>query len=136
MSGRGNEGKGMAKPRSYRAGLQFPVGHTRSTAQGQLRRACRCYLVAVMEYLAAEVIESAANAARDNNWTRITPVICIWPSTSTELNKLPSGVTIVQSGVLPNIQAVLLPKNIYSSFSNLFTGPVTSSRTIYVINII
>ena len=27
-----------------------------------------------------------------------------------ELNKLMSGVTIAQGGVLPNIQAVLLPK--------------------------
>ena len=27
-----------------------------------------------------------------------------------ELNKLLSGVTIAQGGVLPNIQAVLLPK--------------------------
>jgi hypothetical protein len=30
--------------------------------------------------------------------------------TREELNKLLSGVTIAQGGVLPNIQAVLLPK--------------------------
>ena len=35
-----------------------------------------------------------------------------------ELNKLLSGVTIAQGGVLPNIQAVLLPKK---------TGTTTSS---------
>ena len=31
-----------------------------------------------------------------------------------ELNKLLSGVKIAQGGVLPNIQAVLLPKKKYS----------------------
>ena len=32
-----------------------------------------------------------------------------------ELNKLLAGVTIAQGGVLPNIQAVLLPKKSASS---------------------
>ena len=32
-----------------------------------------------------------------------------------ELNKLLAGVTIAQGGVLPNIQAVLLPKKSVSS---------------------
>ncbi|KAK0039865.1 histone H2A [Biomphalaria pfeifferi] len=39
------------------------------------------------------------------------PVTFSWPSENDEeLNKLLSGVTIAQGGVLPNIQAVLLPK--------------------------
>merc|ERR1712066_1224423 len=39
-----------------------------------------------------------------------SPVTCNWPSVMTKLNKLLAGVTIAQGGVLPNIQAVLLPK--------------------------
>ena len=33
-----------------------------------------------------------------------------FPRNDEELNKLLAGVTIAQGGVLPNIQAVLLPK--------------------------
>ena len=53
----------------------------------------------------------AGNAARDNKKTRIIPRhIQLAIRNDEELNKLLSGVTIAQGGVLPNIQAVLLPK--------------------------
>lgn len=90
------------------------------------------YLAAVMEYLAAEVLELAGNAARDNKKTRYKTcfsnsvmiaqfIVIIFNRiiprhlqlairNDEELNKLLSGVTIAQGGVLPNIQAVLLPK--------------------------
>ncbi|XP_058986127.1 histone H2A-like [Musca domestica] len=101
MSGRGKGGKVKGKAKSNRAGLQFPVGRIHRL----LRKA------AVMEYLAAEVLELAGNAARDNKKTRIIPrYLQLAIRNDEELNKLLSGVTIAQGGVLPNIQAVLLPK--------------------------
>ena len=118
MSGRGKGGKakGKAKSRSSRAGLQFPVGrihrHLRKGNYAQrIGAGAPVYLAAVMEYLAAEVLELAGNAARDNKKTRIIPRhLQLAIRNDEELNKLLSGVTIAQGGVLPNIQAVLLPK--------------------------
>jgi hypothetical protein len=69
------------------------------------------YLVAVLEYLSAEILELAGNAARDNKKTRILPRhLQLAIRNDEELNKLLSGVTIAQNGVLPNIQSILLPK--------------------------
>jgi len=117
--GRGGKGKasgGKAQSRSARAGLQFPVGRiSRFLRKG--RYASRVgggapvYLSAVLEYLAAEILELAGNAARDNKRTRITPRhIQLAVRNDEELNKLLGGVTIASGGVLPNIHAILLPK--------------------------
>ena len=69
------------------------------------------FLAAVLEYLAAEVLELAGNAARDNKKTRITPRhIQLAVRNDEELSKLLAGVTIAEGGVLPNIHSVLLGK--------------------------
>ena len=113
--GRGKKG-GKSTARSARAGLQFPVGRiARFLREG--RYAARVgggasvYLAAVLEYLAAEILELAGNAARDNKKARIIPRhIQLAIRNDEELNKLLGGVTIASGGVLPNIHAVLLPK--------------------------
>ncbi|KAK2707256.1 hypothetical protein QYM36_015069 [Artemia franciscana] len=108
--------KAKSKSRSGRAGLQFPVGRIhRMLKKGnyaeRVGAGAPVYLAAVMEYLAAEVLELAGNAARDNKKSRIIPRhLQLAIRNDEELNKLLGGVTIAQGGVLPNIQAVLLPK--------------------------
>ena len=111
MSGPGKGGKikGKSKSRSNRAGLQFPVGriHRLLRKENYAERVGAGAPVC----LAAEVLELAGNAARDNKNTRIIPRhLQLAIRNDEELNKLHSGVTIVQGGVLSNIQAVLLPK--------------------------
>ena len=115
-AGRGKVKSGNKQTRSKRAGLQFPVGRVHRYMRAG-RHAARIaagapvYLAAVMEYLAAEVLELAGNAARDNKKARIVPRhLQLAVRNDEELNKLLSGVTIAAGGVLPNIQAVLLPK--------------------------
>lgn len=69
------------------------------------------YLAAVLEYLTAEILELAGNAARDNKRQRIIPRhLSLAIRNDEELNDLLKGVTIAEGGVLPNIHSILLPK--------------------------
>ena len=118
MSGKGKGGRGEKKTTSSsaKAGLQFPVGRIgRYLRQGKyatrMGAGAPVYLAAVLEYLCAEILELAGNAARDNKKARIVPRhITLAVKNDEELNKLLGGVTIASGGVLPNIHAVLLPK--------------------------
>ena len=108
--------KSKSKSRSARAGLQFPVGRLHRFLKNgnygnRVGAGAPVYLAAVLEYLSAEVLELAGNAARDNKKSRIIPRhLQLAIRNDEELNKLLGKVTIAQGGVLPNIQTVLLPK--------------------------
>ncbi|XP_048324878.1 histone H2A.1 [Ziziphus jujuba] len=112
---RGGERK-KAVSKSIKAGLQFPVGRiARFLKKGRYAQrtgtGAPIYLAAVLEYLAAEVLELAGNAARDNKKNRINPRhVLLAVRNDDELGKLLQGVTIASGGVLPNIHQVLLPK--------------------------
>lgn len=99
---------------SSKAGIVFPVTRIRrymkqACLNRRLRIGAPVYLSAVLEYLVAEVLELAGNAARDNKRRIIIPRhILLAIANDEELKKLLHGVTISQGGVLPNIQEVLL----------------------------
>ncbi|MQL05675.1 hypothetical protein EI015_26765, partial [Escherichia coli] len=90
------------------------------------------YLAAVLEYLAAEVLELAGNAARDNKKNRINPRhVLLAVRNDDELGKLLQGVTIASGGVLPNINPVLLPKktgNAAAEKSNATKSPKSPAK--------
>ena len=98
-----------------KAGLQFPVGRiSRFMKQGRyaerIGAGAPVYLAAVLEYLAAEVLELAGNAAKDNKKTRIVPRhIQLAIRNDEELNKLMANTVIANGGVLPYIHQALLP---------------------------
>ncbi|KAJ3042594.1 histone H2A [Rhizophlyctis rosea] len=115
-------GAGKQVSRAAKAGLQFPVGEDQQYTDPsaylrignvglRIGSGAPIYLAAVLEYLVAEVLELAGNAARDNKKTRIIPRhLQLAVRNDEELNKLLSKVTIAQGGVLPNIHTTLLPK--------------------------
>lgn len=124
-------GSDKAMSRSARAGLQFPVGRIHRMLKkgnyaqrvgagapgepyfqfliivGPSHLVCSIvYLAAVLEYLAAEILELAGNAARDNKKQRIVPRhLQLAIRNDEELNKLLGHVVISQGGVVPHIPA-------------------------------
>ena len=117
--GKGKGGRGKSSKttsRSARAGLQFPVGRVarymrNMRLSARLGGGAPVYMAAVLEYLVAELLELAGNAARDNKKTRIIPRhIQLAVKNDEELNKYLGRATIASGGVLPNIHAVLLKK--------------------------
>ena len=107
-SGKAKTSTSKATSKSTKAGLQFPVGRI-----GRLLRNAKyaervgagapVYLAAVLEYLAAEVLELAGNAAKDNKKNRINPRhILLAVRNDEELNKLLNNAVIAEGGVLPS----------------------------------
>jgi histone H2A len=137
MSGKGKGGRGKgatgttgkSTTKQAKAGLQFPVGRIgRYLKTGKyatrVGTGAPVYLAAVLEYLCAEILELAGNAARDNKKSRIVPRhLQLAVRNDEELNKLLGSVTIAAGGVLPNIHAVLLPKKSKSKATESTPAP-------------
>eukprot|EP01056_Protomagalhaensia_sp_Gyna25_P001112 Protomagalhaensia_sp_Gyna_25__1111@NODE_1542_length_1753_cov_1305_731622_g1251_i0_p2_GENE_NODE_1542_length_1753_cov_1305_731622_g1251_i0NODE_1542_length_1753_cov_1305_731622_g1251_i0_p2_ORF_typecomplete_len138_score31_02Histone/PF00125_24/4_2e19Histone_H2A_C/PF16211_5/3_5e12CBFD_NFYB_HMF/PF00808_23/0_066IMS_C/PF11799_8/0_098_NODE_1542_length_1753_cov_1305_731622_g1251_i012071620 len=125
MSGRGKAkvvarksaaATGKSHSKSSRAGLQFPVGRTaRLIREGHYAQrvgvTASVYLAAVLEYLAAELLELAGNVAKDLSKTRVVPRhLALAIKGDEELARLLGHVTIRAGGVPPSINESLLPK--------------------------
>ncbi len=77
-AGEGKTSASRSTTKATKAGLQFPVGRiTRFLKTGRhaqrVGAGAPVYLAAVLEYLTAEVLELAGNAAKDNKKSRIIP---------------------------------------------------------------
>jgi len=119
-----NEGKrrkggkgGKRQTKSAKAGLIFPVARLkRYLKKGNYAQrvggATPVYIAAVLEYLVAEILESAGNVTKDNKKLTIVPRhIQLAIKMDDELNSFFGNAIVSNGGVLPNIHAVLLPTN-------------------------
>ena len=113
------KGKGKAidhsSSNSIKAGLQFPVGrigrflrHGRYSQRVGMQ--APVYMAAVLEYLAAELLELSGNMAAEMNKNRIGPRhILLAMKNDDELNLFMENATIADGGVLPRIEDELIP---------------------------
>ncbi|ADV24612.1 histone H2A.Z [Cryptococcus gattii Ru294] len=103
--------------RSSKAGLQFPVGRIhrflRNKNANNVRIGAKAavYVASIMEYLTAEVLELAGNAAKDLRVKRITPRHLQLAIRGDEELDLLIRATIAGGGVLPHIHKSLVAKN-------------------------
>nr|ACG44747.1 histone H2A [Zea mays] len=121
--------------RSVKAGLQFPVGRIgRYLKKGRYAQrvgtGAPVYLAAVLEYLAAEVLELAGNAAKDNKKTRIIPRhVLLAIRNDEELGKLLSGVGLRGTRKPPTFPSPRLSVHVAAAGQMARNGSFRSPRS-------
>lgn len=101
--------------KSKKAGLQFPVGrlkrYIKDRSKLRVSGTSAVYVAAVLEYLAAEVLELAGNVARKHQKKRITARhIMLAIRDDEQLDKFVGKATVIAGGgVPPHIHPSLLP---------------------------
>ena len=134
MSARGAKKKKIVS-QSAKAGVLFPVARMRRYLKGmthhfRIGSGAPVYMAAVIEYLTAEILELAGNAARDNKKARVTPRhILLAIANDEELNRLLKHVTISSGGVLPHIHPELLTRRKGPKFQNVLPKALPATPT-------
>jgi len=107
-------GAGKKISKSSLASLTFPVGRVRRYMKeggysSRVSESAAVYLTSILEYLAAEVLELAGNAAKEYKQQRIKPRYIQYAiRNDEELDTLLHDVTIRDGGVMPHIEEALL----------------------------
>ena len=131
------------------AGLQFCVPNVAAIASrvqhgSILGVGASVYLTAVVEYMVAELLELAGNAARDFKSSFITPRhILLALFNDEELYRFCKNAIIREGGVLPNIHPVLVPKRgvgskkalpLSETFDQVFLEMIKKSKHNYLVD--
>ena len=135
----GAKARSNGKPpmsKSKRAGVCFPVGRFHRYFHQQCKKmriswGAPVYTAAVAEYLTAEIMELAGNAARDLKKTRITPRhILLAVANDDELSRLLDHVTIPGGGGIPKIQPFIIAGKKSSGSKPKPTAPASPKKAI------
>ena len=106
--------------RSSMAGINFPITRVQNimielSTSSRKTETAAVYLAAVCEYLIAEVLELAGNAAQESKRVRITPRhVMLAVRNDDELNKFFKDA-VFAGGVIPHIDSSILPEKVHMS---------------------
>lgn len=109
--------KGPRVSKSAKAGLQFPVGRVeRKIREGnygrQVSQEAPVYLAGVLEYILAEVLDTAGEITVDNKRGTINGrAIRLAIGGDAELNTLFADAIVSGGGVIPYVHEILQPKS-------------------------
>ncbi|XP_067133396.1 core histone macro-H2A.1-like [Centruroides vittatus] len=131
--------KKTTRSKSSKAGLVFPVARInrylkKGTHHFRIGGITPVYLAAVLEYITAEILELAGNAARDNMKKRLNPRhILLAIANDAEIREMLKDVTIPSAGFVPDYaflikSSVVLKQKLARKDSTLDLTPKTKTQ--------